>query len=88
MADINAEYDDNASYEEDGSVAKCRAFITALRFLIRRTPKLVNAGASTGEVQKDLGQYRHELRDAQRWLSIHGGTGSSVKYLDFQDYRT
>jgi hypothetical protein len=38
-AQVFAAYDDNASYAEDNSPAKARAFITACRILLRRVPK-------------------------------------------------
>lgn len=37
-AEVWAAYDDNASYEEDGSRAKALAFLTACRILRRRLP--------------------------------------------------
>ena len=37
LAQVQAAYDDNASYAEDSSVSKCRAFLTACRILLRQT---------------------------------------------------
>ncbi len=37
-AEVWSSYDDNASYEEDQNIAKCRAFITAATILLRRRP--------------------------------------------------
>jgi hypothetical protein len=35
LAQIEAAYADNCSYSEDNSVAKCRAFVTACRLLLK-----------------------------------------------------
>lgn len=47
LAQVEASYDDNASYAEDASVAKAKAFVTACRILLRRLP----AEAGTRESQ-------------------------------------
>ena len=38
LAQVQAAYADNASYVEDNSVAKCRAFITACTILLLKLP--------------------------------------------------
>ena len=37
-AEVEAAYVDDASYAEDGSVSKAKAFVTGCRILLRRLP--------------------------------------------------
>jgi len=92
IAEVQAAYDDNASYEEDASTAKCRAFVTACRFLLRRIPKrAVHGGRGGGEeIETDPTQIAAELAKAQRWLAAHAGPsagGAGAIYGDFRDMR-
>ena len=50
-AEVWAAYDDNASYEEDGSRAKALAFVTACRILRRRLP--LSAGRGPQSVTRE-----------------------------------
>ncbi len=45
-AQVEAEYDDTASYAEDLSVAKARRFVTACRILVRRYESSMTKGAN------------------------------------------
>ena len=58
---------DNASYEEDGSVAKCKAFITACRILLIKLPRKAQDGGSE-EIELDVKLIRMELDSAIVWL--------------------
>jgi hypothetical protein len=92
LAQVNAAYDDNASYEEDVSVAKAKAFITACRFLLRRVPKRAIQGGRGGgnEVEIDPAVVADAMKRAQQWLSTQpvsaGGSGGAI-YKDFRDIR-
>lgn len=90
-AAVRASFDDNASYEEDGSVSKCKAFITACRILIRREPS---------NVQKDgeavsLNDLREMLTEAKAWLAGQnptdpdavGAKGAVSRFADLRDFR-
>jgi len=91
LTEIQAAYDDNASYLEDGSTAKCKAFITAVRLLIRRTAQQVSNSAASSSITIDINQYREELRDARKWLAANGGQtagGSGTKYLSIESFRS
>ncbi|MBW3540758.1 MAG: hypothetical protein KY476_10845 [Planctomycetes bacterium] len=68
-AEVLAAYYDNASYEEDASVAKAKAFVTACRFLLKRDPQRSRHGNS--ETQLDTSAIRQELEDARAWISAH-----------------
>lgn len=92
-AEVLAAYADNASYEEDASVSKCKAFITACRLLL--SPKYLVSRAQHGgnagelvEVQQDL--IRDEMTQARKWLAANdtssttgtGGGGVTEQYFD------
>ena len=50
LVQVENAYDDNASYAEDESVAKCRAFLTACRILLRRMPAQTGAAGDAGQL--------------------------------------
>lgn len=92
-AEINAAYLDNASYEEDGSVAKAKAFITACRFLLlpKVTPARSMGPDGGGQVEFNLDVVRAEMQAAQLYVaandtSSYEGFGS-VKHADFTGLR-
>ena len=88
-AEIQAAYDDNGSYEEDGSVTKCAAFITAVRLLIRRLVTEAAHGAERVRLDENLRQYRQELKHAQAWLAAQGGTDGAprVRHRSLEEFR-
>jgi hypothetical protein len=89
LAQVKAAYDDNASYEEDASAAKCRAFVTAGRILLRRVPKrAVHGGRGAGEeIEIDPVVLRDEVTEARRWLARNPGAAGTdhVIYADFSE---
>ena len=90
LAEIQAAYIDNASYAEDGSVAKARAFITACRILLLRLPKRARHGGGGEEIELDPESIRSELKAAQRYVSTNAGVGAGgagVKHVDFAGFR-
>lgn len=93
LAQVQAAYDDNASYAEDNSVAKCKAFITACRMLIRRTPvRAVHGGRGAGEeLESSIELIRKELEAAKGWLAESGdsdeGGAGGVRHFSFAEYR-
>ena len=95
LAQVQAAYDDNASYAEDNSVAKCKAFITACRFLLRRVPKRAAHGGRSGEeIEFDPDVIQKEKEAAELWLSgndddTDSGTGGagSIVHCDVSDFR-
>lgn len=89
FAQVEAEYDNNASYEEDASTSKARAFITALRILIRRVPEESrNAGSS---VRYNIAQLREELAEARAWLAANDDAAtdpdSGNRFFTFAEFR-
>jgi hypothetical protein len=84
--EVWAAYDDNASYEEDQSRAKCLAFITACRILLRRRPS--RAARQGLELQFDAKSISDELVAAQRWLNLHpAGSSPRTRFASFENFR-
>lgn len=88
-----AAYADNASYEEDASVAKAKAFATACRSLLSpgRIVKRSAAGGRGGnEVELMPELLQQQLEDARRWLAAElaaASGGSAVIHADFTGFR-
>ena len=78
---MRAAYADNGSYEEDGSSAKCRIFITACRLLLLRLPSRSARRGVAGagdEVELNVMLIKGELESAQKWLRAQvSGAGSA-----------
>lgn len=85
LEQIQAAYDDTASYEEDGSESKCRAFITAARMLLNRYP-LEAAHAGGPSLRLPVESIRAELNEARSWLSAHV-SGGAVRMASFEEFR-
>jgi len=89
LAQVRAAYDDNASYEEDGSVAKAKSFVTACRILLRRLPMSTGTGGGA-YIQLSPTTIMEQLRAAQGWLASKADVedgGSGIKHLSLEDYR-
>lgn len=90
LADVEAAYDDNASYEEDQSTSKALAFRTACRILFRMLPKrAVKGERGEEEIELDLGLIAKELERVESWLAANPVTSaaSRTKYVDFSGFR-
>lgn len=89
LPEVQAAYDDNASYAEDNSVAKARAFVTACRILIRRSMTRVDTRESA--IELDVSLLQAELEAAQTWLESHdtgaAGGGPDRTLADFRNFR-
>lgn len=83
-AQVWAAFDDNASFEEDGSTLKAQAFVTACRILLRRTPRRFLVDGVSAEFNSDLIQA--ELDRARRFLAAKRSGGRN-KYFDLRDCR-
>jgi len=87
LAEIQAEYDDNASYAEDDSVAKAAAFVTACRMLLRVIPKVsVQGGRGGFELHTDPESLRQQISEATRWRSLRQ-TAGGVRHTSLEDFR-
>jgi len=86
-----AAYDDNASYEEDVSQSKAKAFITACRILRRRLPSSASRGSGGGSQSFSRESLDQEIQAAQRWLAANPGTSGAgstrVRFGDLEYFR-
>lgn len=72
LAEIRTELMRTASYEEDASAEKARAFITACRALMAVSP---SAATEDGQsLANDKAHYREEMKLAREWLARYGQT--------------
>ena len=82
---IRAAYQDNASYLEDSSAVKARAFITACRLLIRHLPaKMVKGG---DELDLDTRLLADQIADAQRFLTESAIAMCPPKVFSIENFR-
>ena len=77
-----ASYKTNASYEEEGSVSKAKAFITAVRHLLI-TPQKINH-SNREELEHNMVIWREELKAAQQFVARDSG---SVRHYDLSEFR-
>ena len=94
LGELRVAYGDNGSYEEEGSVAKCKVFITACRLLLSRLPSRSSRGGVSGggdEIELNVNLVKGELEGAQRWLRAQvagagtaGGSRALHPDLDFK----
>src|SRR5687768_3075117 len=87
LTEVEAAYDDNASYAEDGSVAKAKAFVTACRILLHRLP--AEAGTRESHMRLSPELIRKEMEEAKAYVaandtSISDAGGTRVTLGSFQ----
>jgi hypothetical protein len=92
FAEVEAAYDDNASYAEEASPTKARAFITAATILLRRMPEASGTREANFQYRMDL--IEKQIQQARDWLAANDNSSSSantrgpgVKRLDFRNSR-
>jgi hypothetical protein len=89
-AQVEAEYDDNADYDEDVSPSKAKLFIIACRYLLRRLASSIAKGGSALGYDRRLIQ--QELEAAKAWLCVNdtssGSYGPRVTRPDFRNIRS
>lgn len=84
LADIKASYLNNASYSEDNSLSKAKAFVTACRFLLLKLPN--RASHAGEEIQLDPRMIQDEMKIAIRWISSNAEE-APVKFDSFENLR-
>jgi len=91
LVEVKAAYDDNASYEEDASVSKAKAFVTACRFLLRRLPKRSAGSAGSGEIELNSEQIERQLEEARKWVAANDTAPATsvghTRHSSFRDFR-
>lgn len=90
LTEIENSYLDNASYEEDASVTKAKAFVTACRMLLMKWPALVSQGGN--QLQLNAAGIKAQLERAQAYVAANGSSGTagqsgSVKHPSFATFR-
>lgn len=85
--EVKAAYDDNASYEEDGSASKARAFITACRIILRRLATRAQNGDQ--EVEFNTNLIQEEMKAAKTFVTtVDPSTNTGgVTFASFSDFR-
>jgi hypothetical protein len=80
LAEVNAAYVDNASYQEDNSTDKAAAFITACRILLLKIPAQAASGKNL--IQMNTTLIERQMTAAQQWrqaaLNSASGGGSDL----------
>jgi hypothetical protein len=69
--EVAAQYDNNAGYDVNGSVASCKLFIEACRILSQRRPTEIESQGD--RLQHDPAALRSELAEAKAWLQRQQG---------------
>ena len=77
LAEVYAAYDDNASWEEDGSSTKAAAFVTACRFLLRYAEEQSRGGSTTVSQKFNYDILRAEMDEANKYVSAQAAGGTS-----------
>ena len=86
LTEIQNAYVDNASYAEDGSVSKAKAFITACRILLLKLP--AEAGTRESHVRLSPDLISKEMAEARAWLQANDTTSTStVTRVSFENCR-
>lgn len=89
--DIRDAYADNASWEEDGDVAKAKAFVTACRLLLLVLPRRMQQGGGGGslnQMDQNTDLIQTEMAKARAFIAANQtGSGGSVRHFSFEDFR-
>lgn len=92
LAEIQASYVDNASYAEDDSIPKAKAFLTACRILLLKLP--AEAGTREGHMRLNPDLIQKEMKEARDWLDPQatpvtetpdGGSVTRASFTYFRD---
>ncbi len=87
LAEVEAQYDDNASYFENNSVAEAKLFVTAAVMLKRRYAS--EKKHDSVSISRDVQVLNDEIRDARQFINNNDSTrsGPRVTAVDFRRYR-
>lgn len=86
-AEVEAEYDNTASYFADNDVAKARRFVTACRILIRRLPEEMTKGGNS--LRRRISGLEKAVEDAEAYILRFGDSpkGPSFGRTSFINFR-
>ena len=88
LVEVEAEYDDNASYRQNDSATQCAAFITACTILLRRYAQEASSSGGSSMV-RNMDVIQGELEGAKTWQASNpdlNATGMAVS-LSFENMR-
>ncbi len=93
LSEVQAQYEDNASYDLNASVAECKLFIQAARILIRRT--IDESAHGSTRMRESVSRLENELKKAEAWLAANGGgadgtlsaSRDNVRYFSLENFR-
>lgn len=94
LAQVQAEYENNADYDSVASATKAKAFVVACRYLLGRLPSSMDHASGSGRqaIQRNLEVIQEQLKRAQAWVSSHGdatvGSGAGARHLSIEDFRS
>lgn len=91
LATVKQAYLDNASYAEENSVAKARAFETACRQLLLLLPQSATQ-MGAGTVQFSVASIQAELDHVRQWRQTNDDApgpnpSRGVKFVSFEGFR-
>ena len=90
FTEVVNEYIDNASYLEDASTTKAKAFVTACMILLIKYPEEIQQGNEQIKRGKNLEVLHKEKQAAEKYIkanrSVDAG-GPGVKYLSVENFR-
>jgi hypothetical protein len=90
-AQVLAAYADNASYEENDSLAEGRAFVSACRMLLSPAhsfKRSASGGGKGSEVELSQDLLMQQLDQARRWVAAKQEASSGgVTHADFTGFR-
>jgi len=90
LTEVNAAYADNASYFEDASATKARAFTTACRILISKLATEQAVGAERVRLDENIRQLREEIKAAEAYAnanSTNAANRGSVRQIGTRNLR-
>lgn len=89
LAEIHAQYDDNADYDLTGSVSKAKLFIHACRLLLRRLTDSASKDGESFSVRYE--RIQKQLDEALSWWHANDQAASSgpsaVRHANFSEFR-
>jgi hypothetical protein len=94
LAQVQAEYENNADFESPPSPAKAQAFIVACRYLLVRLPSNMDHASGSGRraIQRNLEVIQGELEWARAWVATNGAAGTAAsagaRHFSFEDLRS
>jgi hypothetical protein len=89
LAEVNAAYEDNCTYDIENSVSMAQDFVQAARILMRRMVQ--KAENDQTRVDDTYEKYASELKKAEDWLKVNNTSttarNSVTHHLSFTNFR-